>query len=70
MEYLADGRVRYRLTFGGNPSLNSHDFVSVRVYEVGDAFEIEASRARWTVADVHAAEDGLPDTLVIAKADA
>ena len=69
MEYLDDGKVRYRLTFGGAPSLNSHDFVSVRVYEVSDSFEIEASRGRWTVAEVLAAEDGFPDTLVIAKVD-
>ena len=45
MEYLANGTVRYRLYFGGNPTLNSHDFASVRVYEVGDTSEIEASRA-------------------------
>lgn len=68
-EYLKDGRVRYRLDFGGDPARNSHDFLSVRVYEVGDAFEIEASRAQWTVAEVLDAEDGVPDTLVIRKAD-
>jgi hypothetical protein len=69
MEHLKDGKARYRLDFGGNPTLNSHDFVSYRMYEVRDSFEIEASRKRWTVAAVLEAEDGVPDTLVIRKAD-
>ena len=69
MEYLKDGGIRYRLYFGGNPALNSHDFVSVRVYEVGDNFEIEASRWAWTITEALAAEDGVPDTLVIAKVE-
>jgi hypothetical protein len=69
MEHLEDGKVRYRLYFGGNPALNSHEFVSVRVYEIGDSFEIEASRKRWTVAEVLDGGDSIPDTLLIRKAD-
>jgi hypothetical protein len=69
VQHLGAGKVRYRLDFRGDPALNRHDFVSVRGYEVGDEFKIEASRHRWTVAEVLAADDGIPDSLVIAKAD-
>lgn len=67
---MGEGSVRYRLLFQDAPWLDSSDFVSDRVYEVGDSLDIDegkGSTATWNVAGVIAEEEGVPDTLVMVR---
>lgn len=63
VEYLGDGRIRYRLAFQDAPWLDSNDFASDRTFAVGDSMNVEDET--WWVADVLPEPAGIPDTLVM-----
>jgi hypothetical protein len=69
VEYLPQGRVRYRLAFQDAPWLDSNDFVSDRPFARGDSMDVNDREATttWWVADVWEEPEGSPDTLVMTK---